>query len=234
MDRVDEGERAGIPRETADPLDVVDRSERVRGPADRHELRPRADRALEILFVELARLGTHPDSSDRDPPLALQSLPGVDIGVVVELRDDDLVARSPGAAESAREVERQRRHVLAERDLGRVAIQELRDRGARVGERGVGLGRRRIAPVGVGVVLEEVVRHRADDVDGNLRAARPVEKRHRKAAVPALEGREPAADRGGVGDIPGEPGRRGERNSGASIAAARISGAARTPFGRGP
>ena len=90
---------------------------------------------------------------------------------------------------------------------------------------------RRIAPVRVGVVLEEVVGHRADDVDGDLRAARTVEVRDRKASVPALEGREPASDRGGVGDIPGEPGgtKRGRFHRGGE----NIRGAARTPFEEG-
>ena len=79
-----------------------------------------------------------PGPSRRAPS---KRLPGIDVGVVVELGHDDLVARAPGAPEGARQVIGERRHVLAERDLGRAAVQEVGQGLARAFEGGVGLDR---------------------------------------------------------------------------------------------
>ena len=67
--------------------------------------------------VELPGLGDERDHHQRHPALPRQRLPGSHVRVVVELRDHDLVARLPGAAEGPRQVEGQGRHVGAEGDL---------------------------------------------------------------------------------------------------------------------
>jgi hypothetical protein len=96
--------------------------------ADRHELRAGRDGGLERAGDELARGRVEPHGPDRDAALDGERAPGVRVGVVVELRDHDLVAGAPRAAERAREVVRQRRHVRPERDLLGRAAEEVGER----------------------------------------------------------------------------------------------------------
>ena len=109
---------------------------------------------------------------------------------MIELRENDFVARSPLPAECARQVERERSHVLTEHDLVGATIEEIGKRLARVGDQRVCLFTRRIAPVRVGVVVEEVVLHRMHDAARNLRAAWAVEICDGKSIVRSLERRE--------------------------------------------
>jgi hypothetical protein len=85
---------------------------------------------------------------------------------VVEPGDDHLVAGHPAGRQGPEEGERQRRHVLAEGDLGRVGG----------GQQLVGLpaGGERAAGVGVGV--QQVSGHGVGDPPGDLAAVRPVEE----------------------------------------------------------
>ena len=140
--------------------DVGDGAERVGRGADREQLRARCDRRLEVAPVEPAVLGAHLHHANGDAAVLLQRTPRRDVAVVIELGDDDFVALAPLPAERARQVEGERRHVLAERDLVGAAVQEIGKRFSRVGDQRVGLFARRIAPVRVGVVIEEVVVHR--------------------------------------------------------------------------
>ncbi len=126
--------------------------------------------------------------------LAGEPAPRIDVGVVIELGHDDLVAGGPAPAERAPEVERQRRHVGAERDLLGPAAEQVGERRARGVERGVGLDARREGPVRVGVVVEQVVAHRVHHRARHLRAAGAVEVGDGRAAVAALEGGELRAD----------------------------------------
>ena len=89
-----------------------------------------ASERRERLEVELRGPAEERDGPDDDSPFLLERAPRVHVRVVVELGDDDLVARRPAAREGAREVERQRRHVRAEGDLRRVAPEEIRERAA--------------------------------------------------------------------------------------------------------
>ena len=139
--------------------------------------------------------GRNAHRPDRQAALARHLPPRVGVRVVVELGHDDLVARCPLAGERAAEMERQRRHVRPEGDLRRLAAEEVGEGLACAGERGVGLDARRVRPVGVRVVVEEVVGHRVDDRDRDLGPAGPVEVRDGRAAVAAIEGGEVRADR---------------------------------------
>ena len=94
---------------------------------------------------------------------------------MVELGDDDLVARPPAAPEGTGEVEGQRRHVGAEGDLVRRRAEEVGERLAGAGEHRVGLLARGVVPMRVGVVLVEVLGHRLDDRPRHLGAAGAVE-----------------------------------------------------------
>ncbi len=135
---------AACARPGADLRHVVDRAQGVGGRADRDELRPpNVIAASRSPSSRCRALGSHRDRADRDAPVALQRLPGVDVGVVIELRHDDLVAGPPGPSESAGEVVGERRHVLAERDLvaGIAADETRRGSPAPSASSGVGLDR---------------------------------------------------------------------------------------------
>ena len=110
--------------------------------------------------------------------------------MMVQLRDHDLVGRAPPPAQGPGQVEGQGRHVGPEGHLVGVGIEEVRQ--ARAGRRddGVRLHAGRVGPVGVRVVMREVVRHGVDDPLRHLGASRPVEVRHRLAGMPAGQGRE--------------------------------------------
>ena len=180
--------------------------------------------ARELLHLELAGLAAEGDGLHAEAPLPGELAPGIGVRVVVELGHHDLVARLPAAAERPAEVERERRHVGAEGDLGRLAAEEVRERAARGLEQGVGLGARRVRPVRVGVVVEQVVAHRVGDRARDLGAAGAVEVGDRQAVVASLEGGEARAD--GLQAGRGERGD-GRRHLGRSPSAQHI------PFGNG-
>ena len=72
--------------------------------------------------IELARFGNHLNHADRAAAFLLERAPGRDVRVMIQLGDDDLVARFVAAAERAREMEGERGHVRAEDDLVRHGI----------------------------------------------------------------------------------------------------------------
>ena len=120
------GERAGLVREVDDPADVRRRADRVRGDRERDDARPLRELRGEIVVVELELVGK-PGVTDDDAEVVRELEPGRDVGVVVELRHDDLVARAQRPRERAREQEVERRHARAERDLiGRAAEERRR------------------------------------------------------------------------------------------------------------
>ena len=86
-------------------------------------------------------------------------------------------------------MKRERRRILAEHDFVGAAEHEIGERFARARDQLVGLFARRIAPVRVGVVMEEVIVHRRDDRARDLRAARAVEVRDGVSAVRPLQRR---------------------------------------------
>ena len=192
---VHEDERTVAVRQLHRGRNVVDRAEGVRGGADGEEPGPRSEGVRKAVEVERARGGIHRHRADGQAALPLQGAPGIHVGVVVELGDDDLVPFAPAPAEGARQVEGQRRHVRAEGDLARRRVQEIGQRRARRGESRVGLEARGVAPVGVGVVVEQIVGHGIDHLARDLGPTRPVEIGDREPGVLALEGGEAAADR---------------------------------------
>ena len=117
VDGVDPGERAGFVREVGDPPHVRDRADGVRGPRERDDLRLLRDLRLEIAVVERAVLLAQVGVAHDEVEVVGELEPGRDVRVVVEARDDDLVACGKVAAERSREREVERRHVLAEADL---------------------------------------------------------------------------------------------------------------------
>ncbi len=132
-DRIDVGHRPDLVGALDDGLDRVDRADRIAGVAHGHEPRPRPELRLEVLEVEGDVVGPDVDLVDGDAAVGGHRLPGGDVRLVIEGRDDDLVPRPERRPDAAPDVEREARHVLAELDLiGRGGAHE-------VGDGGVGL-----------------------------------------------------------------------------------------------
>ena len=93
--RIDEQQPSARVDEIARAAHVGDRAKRVRGGADRHQPGARADEPFEIAPVELPGPGDHARCADGHAAIASQRLPGRHVGVMIELRDNDFVARPP-------------------------------------------------------------------------------------------------------------------------------------------
>ena len=194
VDGVDEEQRARLARDGRREREVVHRPRRVRRAADRDQLRPRRDELPQVLPVDLRCLADHPRRAHDDAAVDLQRPPRRHVGVMIEVGHDHLVSLGPCASEGAREVKRERRHVRAEDDFVRRAIQEVAHGLARRGDDRVALDARRIRPVRVRIVVEEIVVHRLGDDARHLRPARRIEVGDGIPPVDSLERGELTAD----------------------------------------
>ena len=185
VDRVGPGERTGRMRQLDDPRDVGHRADRVRRDRERDDLRPVGQLPLEVREVE-REVVVHLDEADDDAEVVLELEPRRHVGVVVELRDEDLVARRERASERAREQEVERGHALPERDLVGVAAEPAAGRRACTLDQLLRADARLVGRADVRVVLAEVGRDRVDHLVRALRSAWRVEKGER-----AIERREP-------------------------------------------
>jgi hypothetical protein len=143
---------------------------------------------LDVAGVERA---VRPDRrlAHHEPVVLGHADPGRDVGVVVELGDDDLVAAAQGAGHGVGEQEVERRHVRSEGDLLRGAAGE-RGGGGPSGGDDLGRltrGRERAAVIGHPVL--QVRPHRRDHHVRDLGAAWAVE-----VGDPARQGGEAATD----------------------------------------
>jgi hypothetical protein len=120
--------------------------------------------------------------------------------MMIQLGDDDLVASRPLPAERSREMKGERRHVGAEGHVRRRRSEEVGDALARARDAGIGLDARRVAPVRVRIVMEEVVPHGVRDDGRNLRSAWTIEIRDGDASMLALERGKVRADLGDAGN----------------------------------
>ncbi len=127
------GERARLVRELDDAPDVRRGPDGVRGDGKADDARPVREEPREIVVVDLEVLGDTCDAHD-DPEVVRELEPRRHVRVVVELRDDDLVARAERPRERAREQEVECGHARPERDLvgrrpeeGRGALTRPRD-----------------------------------------------------------------------------------------------------------
>jgi hypothetical protein len=97
--------------------------------------------------------------------------PGRNVGVVIEARDQDFVARLQFAADRARDHVGQRSHVLSEDDFVGTAMQEVSHGGAGGCDHGIGAASGGVGSGGVGVVAAQVVGDGVDHALRNLRSA---------------------------------------------------------------
>ena len=197
---IDEYQCPGGVRQRGELRHIVDGAERVGSCADGEQPHTLGQLARRILHVEAPVLGSHANHPQLEFTLAGQTSPGVGVGVVVEFRDHDGVALAPPLAERASEVKRQRGHVGAEDDLLGPAAEPVGQRGTGAEQCRVGLVTGGIGPVGIGVVMQQVVAHRVHDARGHLRAAGSVEIRDGVALMATPQRRKLTADLLGRGN----------------------------------
>src|SRR4051812_46062069 len=94
---------------------------------------------------------------------------------MVELGDDNVLPGTPTSPESPGKMKGQRRHVRTERDLARRGAEEIGQSGAGSGNELVGLFAGRIGPMGVGVVMVEILHHGLHDRPRDLSPSGAVE-----------------------------------------------------------
>ena len=193
---VDEDGDVLLMGKTDDVLDRRHRAERVRHLGDGHQLRAGPEEARILLHEEVAPVvdGNH---AEPGALLLAKHLPGDDVGVVLDSRDDDLVPRAHEPAPVARhdQIDALRR-LADEDDLSRGGgVQVALDAGARTL---VGLGgplaQKMHTTVDVRVVEGVVGDERVDDRLGLLARRRVVEVDEGLAVHLLVQGREVLAD----------------------------------------
>ena len=98
VDRVDVGKRALLVRQANDFLDVIDGADRVGGVADGHHPGAAADFLLQVGQIESAVVFVDLDEANGYAAL-LERAPGRDVGVVIEMSEQDFVAGTEFAAD---------------------------------------------------------------------------------------------------------------------------------------
>jgi hypothetical protein len=99
-----------------DAIHIRSSADRVGRNGESHHPRALREQALEVLVVDFEITGESRHADDRAQVMSdLQ--PRSDVRVVIELRDDDLVARTQRPREGAREQEIECGHARPERDL---------------------------------------------------------------------------------------------------------------------
>ena len=192
---VDPHQCAGVVRRGRQASGIRDRAQRVRRERERDHARAPCDQCLHGIDAERAVARIQARRADGQAAVAGDEQPGRDVRVVVELGDDDLVARLERPRHRVREQEVDRGRVGAEHDLFLGAAQEIRRCQVSVVHEllAVDRGHERAAEVRVGA--QEIVGHRAGHGIGRLRAPGPVEIDRRKAVHLPAQGGEARADR---------------------------------------
>ena len=189
VDAVEPRERAGLARERAEPLHVDERSDCVARDRAGDDAGAVGELALEVVEVERQVL-VHVDEVDVHPPVRGELDPRRRAAVVVEARDDHLVALAPVASGGAAEREVHRGHVHPEHDLVGCAAEEPCAVALRLREDGLDPLSGLVGRTEVRARLAQRACDRLADLVGNLGAAGRVEERE-----PGLERGVAAADR---------------------------------------
>ena len=194
---VDQDAGAGRLRQSRHLGDRDDRAEHVRHMGDGDQLRAVGQQGGEFFEIELPVV-LHRRDLEHDPLAVAQQLPGHDVGVVLHLGNDDLVARrkmglGPGAGDQVDRLG----HIPGEDDILR--RRRVQQAGNLLAHAFIGLGRRTAQIMGaamdVGVFAGIAVLHRIENGLRLLRARAVVEEAQRPVVDRARQDRKiPAHD----------------------------------------
>lgn len=194
MHAVDVYERADLVRALGDAGDVWPRAEHVRRAGHGDEPRALVHDVVEFLVeAQIGGLGVEREPPHGRPDALGRLHPRAHVGIVVELGDDDLIARAPRLRKVTREVVRELRGATPVDDAARVGAHEV---GSGSAEGGDGIRRVLLRERARAAIRERSGERRGDRLAhdrGRLRAAGPVE-----VGDTGGERGEPAAQRGDV------------------------------------
>src|SRR5262245_41753143 len=181
-------------RHLCGPANVGDRTEGIGGSAKREQFCSPAELPLEIVPVELSSRRNHFRQPRDDPAVLFQRSPRRHVGMVIQLRQHNLVPRLTIASKSASEMKRKRRHVCSENDFVRGGVQKIGQSLAGRSDDCVGLNAAGKGPTGVGVVVQEVIAHRVGHANRNLRSAGTIKVSDRYPLLLSFKGWEKTPD----------------------------------------
>ena len=161
-------------------VNIVDCAHGVGSPPDGHHAGVAANLRREVEHVKgaIARLDV---GRAHLHPALLQAYPGRDIRVMIQAAHQQLVPALQLSAQGATQGKGQRRHVGAEDHLVGCAIEEVRHRGARIGNHPIGALAGEECTPGVRVACGEVIGNRVNHALRHLGTARSIEERGRLA-----------------------------------------------------
>ena len=192
--RIHETERPHCFSQSHGTLHIVDSAQRIRSGTHCHQSRARCHLSLEIIPVQLSACRVQPYRTQHETTVLGDGLPRPAVGVMVQVRHDNLVARLQTTPDGTCQMERERGHVGAEDYFVRCAVQEIRI-GLACGENdGIRLHAGGEGPMRIGVVVEQIVGDGRRHTRRHLRTAGPIEIRHRMPALLALQCRKVRTD----------------------------------------
>ena len=156
--------------EANDFLDWIDRAYRIRCISHGHQLAWAADLCGQVDHIEGAVLLANLRPANSDTALC-QRLPWGDVGVVIEARQHDFIARPEFATDGSTDREGQRSHVWTEDNFVCAAIEKIGHGGTRIRDHAIGMATGGIGSAGVGIVAAQIFGDGVNHPLRNLRAA---------------------------------------------------------------
>ncbi len=196
----------------------------VGGESERDHARAWREESLQVVQIEGAIRAVDPRMPDVESVVLSHAEPLGDVRVVIEFRDDDLIACLERSRGRMGQQELQGRGVRAEGDLLRVAAHEVRRRAPCLGDHRVGLDGGGEGPSAVRIRVDQSVRDRVEHLARHLGSPRAVEERVRVSALSPIERRPRAPGRD-------RPPRQGSRAPCLHISLDRLDSATSSPAG---
>src|SRR5882724_740208 len=187
MYRIDERQSPNTPGFVDGPAHIVDGPQCIRGRANRDQFSLLTDRLFELGPVKFPCGGNHSDGLHGHATLFCQPPPGVDVRVMIEFRHNQFVTWTKLRTQRSAEMICESCHVGAEGNLVAGGVEEFCADFPRMFERCVSFFAGRVSPVGVRIVVIEIVAHLFDHLPGYLGASWTVKVGDVPAVMYSLE-----------------------------------------------
>ncbi len=175
MHRVDEHQSASVARQLCNFSDRIDRADGVRSVTHGDEFCFRSNFPLEVVQIEAA-IGFADVHLTNHHAFLFQGAPRRHVGVVIQCRYHDFIARLQLTPDGARQREGDGGHVLAENDFVLFAMEKIRHRRARGGDCRVVAAAGQERSAGIRVRVQEIVLNCVHDLFRHLRPRRAIQK----------------------------------------------------------